>query len=110
MAADLFESYSVMLVAPLILGEVAFGDKGLIFPLIITRIGVITAVIGIFAVAPCKGDRSGMTAINRGFFISAIGVAIASFTYLPARFSDFKGVAAGIASYNGDPRWMPSSC
>ncbi|HEX6518593.1 MAG TPA: sodium-translocating pyrophosphatase [Streptosporangiaceae bacterium] len=110
MAADLFESYSVMLVAALILGEVAFGDKGLIFPLIITGIGVITAVIGIFAVAPRRGDRSGMTAINRGFFISAIisaiGVAIASFTYLPARFSDFKGVAAGIASYNGNPRWI----
>ncbi len=110
MAADLFESYSVMLVAALILGEVAFGDKGLIFPLIITGIGVITAVIGIFAVAPRRGDRSGMTAINRGFFISAIisaiGVAIASFTYLPARFSGFKGVAAGIASYNGNPRWI----
>src|SRR4029077_19720894 len=33
MAADLFESYAVMLVASLILGKTAFGDKGLIFPL-----------------------------------------------------------------------------
>ncbi len=110
MAADLFESYSVMLVASLILGEVAFGDKGLIFPLIVTGIGVITAVLGIFLVSPRRGDRSGMTAINRGFFVSAVFsailVAIAAFTYLPAKFSDFKGVAAGIASYNGDPRWI----
>ena len=34
MAADLFESYAVTLVAALILGSQAFGDKGLVFPLI----------------------------------------------------------------------------
>ena len=111
MAADLFESYAVMLVASLILGKVAFGDKGLVFPLIVPMIGVITAVIGIFVVQPRKGDRSGMTAINRGFFvsavISAVGVAIASFTFLPAHFSDLKGVTdPAIAAYNGSPRWI----
>ena len=55
MAADLFESYAVMLVASLILGKTAFGDKGLVFPLIIPMIGVITAVIGIFLVAAAQG-------------------------------------------------------
>ena len=74
-------------------------------------IGVITAVIGIFVVAPRQGDRSGMTAINRGFFvsavISAIGVAIASFTFLPAKFSDLQGVTdPAIRAYNGNPRWI----
>jgi K(+)-stimulated pyrophosphate-energized sodium pump len=112
MAADLFESYSVMLVASLILGKSAFGDKGLIFPLIIPAIGVLTAIIGIFSVAPRRGDRSGMTAINRGFFISAvisaIGVAIACFTFLPAHFRDFQGVTnvGGIKGFGGDPRWI----
>jgi K(+)-stimulated pyrophosphate-energized sodium pump len=111
MAADLFESYSVMLVASLILGKSAFGDKGLIFPLIVPMIGVITAVIGIFAVAPRARDRSGMSAINRGFFISAvisvIGVAILCFTFLPSKFSDFAGITdSSIAGYNGNPRWI----
>jgi K(+)-stimulated pyrophosphate-energized sodium pump len=111
MAADLFESYSVMLVASLILGKSAFGDKGLIFPLIIPAIGVLTAIIGIFSVAPRARDRSGMTAINRGFFISAIisviGVAIACFTFLPAHFSSFQGITdAAISAYNGNPRWI----
>ncbi|HTT49869.1 MAG TPA: sodium-translocating pyrophosphatase [Streptosporangiaceae bacterium] len=111
MAADLFESYAVMLVASLILGKSAFGDKGLVFPLIVPMIGVITAVIGIFVVSPRTGDRSGMTAINRGFFvsavISAIGVAIACFTFLPAHFSELKGITdRGIAAYGGDPRWI----
>ncbi|HEY2577885.1 MAG TPA: sodium-translocating pyrophosphatase [Streptosporangiaceae bacterium] len=111
MAADLFESYSVMLVASLILGKVAFGNDGLVFPLIVPMIGVITAVIGIFVVAPRKGDRSGMTAINRGFFvsavISAIGVAIAAFTYLPAHFSGLKGVTDhAILTHKGSPQWL----
>src|ERR1700735_3917669 len=111
MAADLFESYSVMLVASLILGKTAFGDKGLIFPLIVPMIGVITAVIGIFAVAPRARDRSGMTAINRGFFISAaisvVGVAILCFTFLPSKFSSLVGVTdPAIAGYNGNPQWI----
>jgi K(+)-stimulated pyrophosphate-energized sodium pump len=111
MAADLFESYSVMLVAALILGKSAFGDDGLVFPLIIPAIGILTAIIGIFSVAPRAGDRSGMTAINRGFFISAvisvIGVAIACFTFLPSHFSSFKGITdPAIRAFNGDPRWI----
>ena len=40
MAADLFESYAVTLVAALILGKAAFGDSGLAFPLIVPAIGV----------------------------------------------------------------------
>ncbi len=111
MAADLFESYAVMLVASLILGKVAFGNDGLVFPLIVPMIGVITAVIGIFVVAPRRGDRSGMTAINRGFFvsavISAIGVAVAAFTYLPAHFAQLKGVTdPSILRHGGSPQWL----
>jgi K(+)-stimulated pyrophosphate-energized sodium pump len=111
MAADLFESYAVMLVASLILGKVAFGNYGLIFPLIVPMLGVITAVIGIFVVAPRKGDRSGMTAINRGFFVSAVISLIlvvgAAFLYLPDKFSKLTGVTQiGILRHSGDPRWL----
>ncbi|MGB2838352.1 MAG: sodium-translocating pyrophosphatase [Actinomycetes bacterium] len=114
MAADLFESYAVTLVAALILGKAAFGDIGLVFPLIVPAIGVITAVIGILAIVPRPGDRSGMTAINRGFFISAAVSAVlvigASFWLIPARAIDLTGVvvsgeggtfaAVDIDSYN----------
>jgi K(+)-stimulated pyrophosphate-energized sodium pump len=111
MAADLFESYAVMLVASLILGKVAFGNKGLVFPLIVPMIGVITAVIGIFAVAPRQRDRSGMSAINRGFFISAVFSLIlvvgAAFWYLPAHFSQLTGVTdSGILHHGGSPRLL----
>ena len=86
MAADLFESYAVTLVAALILGSVALGVTGLVFPLIVPAIGAITAIIGVF-ITKVKGDENGLTAINRGFYISAVisGVLslIAAFVYLP---------------------------
>ncbi|MBB6346577.1 sodium-translocating pyrophosphatase [Nonomuraea muscovyensis] len=105
MAADLFESYAVMLVASLILGKVAFGEQGLIFPLIVPMIGVLTAIIGIFITGMRDRDRSGMAAINRSFFISAaisaILVAAATFWYLPSSFSGLTG--ASVQS-DADPR------
>ncbi|MFF7190633.1 sodium-translocating pyrophosphatase [Streptomyces sp. NPDC008222] len=109
MAADLFESYAVTLVAALILGKAAFGNSGLAFPLIVPAIGVVTAMIGIFAVAPRRADRSGMSAINRGFFISAVIslalVAAAVYTYLPSSYADLKGISdAAIRAKDGDPR------
>lgn len=109
MAADLFESYAVTLVAALILGKAAFGDSGLAFPLIVPAIGVLTAMVGIFAVAPRRSDRSGMSAINRGFFISAVIslvlVAVAVFVYLPGKYADLDGVTdAAIKAKDGDPR------
>jgi len=108
MAADLFESYAVTLVASLILGQVAFGQQGLVFPLIIPAIGVITAILGILVTAPRDGDRTGLTAINRGFFISAIVSAIlvlvAAFAYLPSSFADLDGARSDVAQLSGNPR------
>ena len=95
MAADLFESYAVTLVAALILGQAAFGSEGLVFPLIVPAIGVVTALVGIFATAPRDSDRTGMSAINRGFFtsalVSAVLVAIAAYSYLPSTFAALHG-------------------
>jgi K(+)-stimulated pyrophosphate-energized sodium pump len=90
MAADLFESYAVTLVASLILGRAAFGEAGLVFPLIVPAIGVITAIIGVFLTRPRAGEN-GLKTINRSFYlsaaISAVLVAIAAFAYLPSSFA-----------------------
>jgi K(+)-stimulated pyrophosphate-energized sodium pump len=110
MAADLFESYAVTLVAALILGKAAFGDAGLIYPLIVPAIGTVTAVIGIFLTKLRSTDKSAMTAINRSFFISAIisaGLtALATFTYLPSDFKLMTGLSpeAVAAAGNTNPR------
>ncbi|MCA1712853.1 MAG: sodium-translocating pyrophosphatase [Actinobacteria bacterium] len=104
MAADLFESYAVTLVAALILGQAAFGSQGLVFPLIVPAIGVLTALVGIYGTSPRDSDRNGMAAINRGFFlsalVSAVLVAIAAFAYLPSTFAGLDGGAQS----DRDPR------
>src|SRR5690606_16913162 len=91
MAADLFESYAVTLVASLILGSAAFGTKGLIFPLIVPAIGVLTAIIGVYITKARRGE-SGLKTINRSFYIaaviSAVLCAVASFVDLPTTFAE----------------------
>jgi K(+)-stimulated pyrophosphate-energized sodium pump len=78
MAADLFESYEVTLVASIILGAAAFTDSpqgaivGVMFPLFVRAVGVITSIVGIYAVRPLSETEHGMRAINRGFFLSAV--------------------------------------
>ncbi len=106
MAADLFESYAVTLVASLILGKAAFGAYGLVFPLIVPAIGVITAIIGIYLTKPREGEN-GLRTINRSFYlsavISAVLCAIAAFAYLPSSFDEL-GVDGVTAGPVGDPR------
>ncbi|NYG58970.1 K(+)-stimulated pyrophosphate-energized sodium pump [Nocardioides daedukensis] len=100
MAADLFESYAVTLVAALILGAAAFGDKGLVFPLLIPAVGALTAVAGIYLCKPRPGEN-GLTTINRAFYISAaiaaVGCTILSFAYLPTSFGEL-GVSDEVAA------------
>ncbi len=103
MAADLFESYAVTLVAALILGKAAFGAEGLVYPLIVPAIGALTAILGVFITRPRPGEN-GLTTINRAFYISAAVSAvlctIAAFTYLPGSFGDLTDAPG----YDGDPR------
>ncbi|MDO5740460.1 MAG: sodium-translocating pyrophosphatase, partial [Ornithinimicrobium sp.] len=103
MAADLFESYAVTLVAALILGTAALGSHGgLTFPLIIPAIGVLTAIMGIFITRGRQGENA-LTTINRSFYISA-GVAavasvIAALVFLPHDSSELGGLStAGVFS------------
>ncbi|WFE25342.1 sodium-translocating pyrophosphatase [Solwaraspora sp. WMMD791] len=95
MAADLFESYAVTLVAALILGRAAFGEEGLVFPLIVSTIGAVIALFGVLITRLRPSDRNGMVAINRAFFTSAVLaavlVAIAAFLYLPGSWTDLLG-------------------
>ncbi len=108
MAADLFESYAVTLVAALILGKAAFGEIGLVFPLLIPAIGAVTAVLGIYVTEPRQGE-SGLHAINRGFYISAAVSAVlsvlAAVIILPGSFAGLSNAAAGAT---GNPKVIAS--
>ena len=78
MAADLFESYEVTLVASIILGVAAFGSiganpaLGLVFPVIVRGVGVLASIAGVFQVRATTHDRTAMAPINRGFLTAGI--------------------------------------
>jgi K(+)-stimulated pyrophosphate-energized sodium pump len=100
MAADLFESYEVTLVASLILGAAAFAGSelgaivGVMFPLFVRAVGVITSIVGILAVTPRSESEHGMKAINRGFFISAAISAAAVLVISLVYLDDWRPAAA----------------
>ncbi len=78
MAADLFESYEVTLVASIILGVAAFQSiganpaLGLIFPVVARAIGVLASIVGVYAVRATPRDKSAMAPINRGFLTAGV--------------------------------------
>ena len=82
MAADLFESYEVTLVASIILGVPAFKAIfpnqpalwviGALFPLAARAIGVLASIVGVFMVKATDKDKSALAPINRGFLTAGI--------------------------------------
>jgi K(+)-stimulated pyrophosphate-energized sodium pump len=85
MAADLFESYEVTLVASIILGVAAFNSVGLnpalglVFPLAARAIGVIASIAGVFAVRAREGETNALKPINRGFAVAGLLTVIGTF-------------------------------
>ncbi len=101
MAADVFESYSVTMVAAVMLGYAAFGYKGMIFPLLVQAIGVVSSMISTALVGRgiTTGDSAvAMHSINRGFWrsaaISSVGFLSLGAVYL--NFDDSYIVERGI--------------
>ena len=96
MAADLFESYEVTLVASIILGVAAFKSifpddpskwvLGLMFPLAARAIGVIASIIGIFFVKAKEGETNALKPINKGFLVAGsitlVGTLIVALVYV----------------------------
>jgi K(+)-stimulated pyrophosphate-energized sodium pump len=109
MAADIFESYEVTIVAAMILGWASFGHKGVIFPILVRAIGVIGSIISTYTVrAGEKGDvASAMKQINKGFMIgsiiSVIGFIVLGFFYL--RFDTTNASAAVLNDVKALPVW-----
>ncbi len=111
MAADLFESYEVTLVASIILGVAAFNSiganpaLGLVFPLAARAIGVVASIAGVFAVKAKEGETNALRPINKGFLVAGsltlIGTLILALTYVGneqanAGWKCFGAVAIGL--------------
>jgi len=114
MAADIFESYEVTIVAAMILGMASFGHKGVIFPLLVRGIGVLGSIISTYTVKAGANDTSdtALRSVHRGFWIGSI-ISVLGFFGLGFLYLHFDSnylalnpmAKAGFP--NGDPLQLP---
>jgi K(+)-stimulated pyrophosphate-energized sodium pump len=107
MASDIFESYEVTIVAAMILGMVAFGHKGVIFPLLVRAIGVLASIISTYTVKAASDATSdtALRSVHRGFWIGSV-LSVTGFIVLGFFYLRFEPVVSGIAQNafpGGDP-------
>ncbi len=96
MAADLFETYAVTLIATMLLGGLLLKDAGelaVTYPLMLGGISIITSIIGTFFVKTTDGGKI-MNALYKGTFISAVLSAIAFYFVTTGMMSDLAGYDA----------------
>jgi K(+)-stimulated pyrophosphate-energized sodium pump len=111
MAADIFESYEVTMVAAMILGWASFGHKGVMFPILVRAIGVIGSIISTYTVrAGDKGDvRQAMKQINKGFLIGS-AISIVGFITLGYFYLNFTTSNAPNADVLANIAALPAWC
>ena len=96
--ADIFESTAAENVGAMILGAAlypVFGIKGILFPLIVHAINLISSIIGV-AVVKTNDTEDPMSALNRGFYVTS-ALALCGFAF--AVYHMLNGV-------NVQPGWL----
>ena len=90
MAADIFESYEVTIVAAMILGMASFGHKGVIFPLLVRGVGVLGSIISTYTVKAGADDTSdtALKSVHRGFWIGSM-ISVVGFVLIGAFYLNF---------------------
>jgi len=98
MGADLFESYVGSIISSVTLGYIVLDKFGAVFPLILTSIGIIASIAGIFIAANAKGNNP-QKSLNLGTYtagiIVIIGTLILSYVVMDS-FNAFFAVTIGL--------------
>ncbi|MFO1295027.1 MAG: sodium-translocating pyrophosphatase [Rubrivivax sp.] len=99
MAADLFETYAVTIVATMLLGGLLLKDAGstaIVYPLALGAASIVASIIGTFFVKAAEGGKI-MNALYRGVIVSGVIAAIAFWfitrQIMPGNFGPLFGCA-----------------
>jgi len=89
MAADLFETYAVTLIATMLLGgltAIELGENAVIFPIVLGGVSIIASIIGTFFVSTSTGKV--MNALYKGVIVSGVIAAVAFYPITDAMFPE----------------------
>ena len=90
MAADLFETYAVTLVATMLMGSLTIatlGPNAVIYPMVLGGLSIIASVLGTFVVSTKEGGKI-MNALYKGVIASGVLAAIAFYPVTMAMMGD----------------------
>uniref|UniRef100_UPI0038CD30CD sodium-translocating pyrophosphatase n=1 Tax=Roseococcus microcysteis TaxID=2771361 RepID=UPI0038CD30CD len=108
MAADLFETYAVTAVATMVLAAISFTDagraSGMLFPLAIGAVCVITSIVGTYYVK-LPANNSIMGAMYRGLMVTG-ALSLVAILPLAFIFFGFSGVEAGGRTVGAFGLWL----
>ena len=79
MAADLFETYAVTIIATMLLGGMVtsvYGPEAIIYPLVLGAVSIVASIVGTFFVKTSDGGKI-MGALYRGMIVAGVLAAVA---------------------------------
>jgi K(+)-stimulated pyrophosphate-energized sodium pump len=97
MAADLFETYAVTIIATMLLGGLvasSYGAEAVVYPLVLGAVSIVASIVGTFFVKTSDGGKV-MGALYKGMFVAAVLAAIA-FYFITTKMMAGSGNSMGI--------------
>ncbi|KAA6185180.1 sodium-translocating pyrophosphatase [Thiohalocapsa marina] len=99
MAADLFETYAVTVVATMLLGSLMLGtSSAVVYPLVLGGVSIIASVAGTFFVKAQEGDTKIMNALYKGLIVAG-GIAAVAFLPITLIMNPGGGIGASFLLY-----------